>query len=223
MPASKPDTRTRKQVLDLLKQHGPQDAAALAERLAVSSMAVRQHLYQLQDEKFVTFDEQLRPKGRPAKLWRLTNAARKFFPDAHAGLAVDLIASMSQVFGSSGMEKLIASRARKQIADYRERLPKRASLKRRLEKLVAFRSEEGYMAELLRDSDDAFLLVENHCPICTAAAVCNGLCSAELDVFQAVLGDDVTVERTEHILNGARRCAYRVTKRGRSAKFISHE
>lgn len=33
-------------------------------------------------------------------------------------------------------------------------------------------------------------------------------------VFQAVLGDAVAVTRTEHILAGARRCAYRVSPRG---------
>jgi predicted ArsR family transcriptional regulator len=30
-------------------------------------------------------------------------------------------------------------------------------------------------------------------------------------VFRAVLGDDVRVERSDHILAGARRCAYRIT------------
>jgi predicted ArsR family transcriptional regulator len=36
------------------------------------------------------------------------------------------------------------------------------------------------------------------------------LCGKELEVFRAVLGQDVTVERTEHMVVGARRCAYRV-------------
>ena len=58
-----------------------------------------------------------------------------------------------------------------------------------------------------------YLLVENHCPICSAAAQCQGLCAAELAVFRAVLGPDVDVERTDHILAGARRCAYRVRRR----------
>jgi len=48
--------------------------------------------------------------------------------------------------------------------------------------------------------------VENHCPICAAAATCQGFCRAERDVFSNVL--DARVERTEHILQGARRCAY---------------
>jgi predicted ArsR family transcriptional regulator len=40
---------------------------------------------------------------------------------------------------------------------------------------------------------------------------CTGLCGKELEVFQAVLGQDVVVERTEHMVVGARRCAYRVS------------
>jgi predicted ArsR family transcriptional regulator len=64
--------------------------------------------------------------------------------------------------------------------------------------------------EPLTDSD-GFLFVENHCPICAAARACSGLCRSELEVFRGALGDGVTVERTDHILAGARRCAYRVT------------
>jgi predicted ArsR family transcriptional regulator len=68
----------------------------------------------------------------------------------------------------------------------------------------------GYMAEVLTEPDGTLLFVENHCPICTAAASCTGLCGAELEVFQGVLDDVADVERGEHILNGDRRCAYRV-------------
>ena len=65
------------------------------------------------------------------------------------------------------------------------------------------------MAEWRADAD-GFLLLENHCPICAAATACQGFCRAELDVFRAVLGPGVSVERTDHILAGARRCAYRI-------------
>ena len=61
------------------------------------------------------------------------------------------------------------------------------------------------MASVTQDARESFLLVENHCPICAAAAACQGLCRSELAIFRAVLGDDVTVERTDHILAGARR------------------
>ncbi len=72
-------------------------------------------------------------------------------------------------------------------------------------------SAEGYMAEAVREATGSWLFIENHCPICSAASVCTGLCSGELEVFSAVLGSGVRVERTEHLLSGSRRCSYRVT------------
>ena len=80
--------------------------------------------------------------------------------------------------------------------------------------LARVRAEEGYVAEVVDDPDGrGVLLVEHHCPICAAATACQGLCRSELAVFRAVLGTDVTVERIDHILAGARRCAYRITLR----------
>ena len=52
------------------------------------------------------------------------------------------------------------------------------------------------------------MLVEHHCPICTAATACPGFCRSELELFRDTLGPDVTVERTAHILAGDVRCAY---------------
>jgi predicted ArsR family transcriptional regulator len=66
------------------------------------------------------------------------------------------------------------------------------------------------MAEWRRDPDGTLWLIENHCPICIAARACQNLCRSELAIFQSVLGADAVVERTEHLLAGARRCAYRI-------------
>lgn len=221
MPATRPsnaDSRSRRQILELLKRYGPQDAVSLAAEQGISAMAVRQHLYALRHEKLVTYVQQPRPVGRPAKLWQLTEAAQRLFPDAHATLCVELVEALGETFGKRGLEKLVAARRRQQLQQYARQIPKRASLSRRLNRLAEIRSAEGYMAEVLKDDDGAWLLVENHCPICAAATACTGLCAAELEVFQAVLGEGVEIERTEHILEGARRCAYRVRRKPRRRK-----
>src|SRR6267142_643796 len=79
--------------------------------------------------------------------------------------------------------------------------------------------EEG-LAQVRREKDGSYLLLENHCPICAAANACQGFCSTELDLFRSVLGRGVAVERVEHIVAGDRRCAYRITptiaKRGQA-------
>src|SRR5438309_3558770 len=83
--------KTRRAILKLLKTEGALDAAELAERLGLTTMAVRQHLYALEREKFVTAEERPVPLGRPAKHWRLTREADRLFPDAYAELSVALL------------------------------------------------------------------------------------------------------------------------------------
>jgi predicted ArsR family transcriptional regulator len=61
-----------------------------------------------------------------------------------------------------------------------------------------------------RRGKGGFLFVENHCPICVAATQCQGFCESELELFGKVLGPGVDIQREEHIVAGARRCAYRV-------------
>ena len=104
-------------------------------------------------------------------------------------------------------------RTAEQVTAYGRRLKGKSSLAARLRALAPARSEEGYMAELRQESEGDYLLIENHCPVCSAARACQGLCTSELEVFQRVLGPHVTVVREDHILAGARRCAYRVQGR----------
>jgi predicted ArsR family transcriptional regulator len=212
MDHTSPPGPTRQAVLDLLKRGGPKDAQALAGALGVSPMAVRQHLYALQAEGLVAHESERRPLGRPAKLWRTTPAADRHFPDAHAALATDLLGAMAEAFGRGGVERVVSARARRQLEAYRRAMPRGAALRRRLDALAALRTAEGYMAEVQPAGGGAYLLIENHCPIAAAAAACRGLCGSELEVFRTVLGEGVTVERTEHVLAGGRRCAYRVAR-----------
>jgi len=203
----------RKKILNRLKRHGPQDADALARGLGVTAMAVRQHLYALEAAGLVAFTEEARTRGRPAKLWRATERADSYFPDAHAVLAVELIGTARAAFGDAGLDRLIAARTARQLTDYTRRLKSARTLKARLPALAKIRTEEGYLCDTRPDGAD-FLLVENHCPICDAARACLGLCRQELELFRAILGPGVSVEREDHILQGARRCAYRIKRTG---------
>lgn len=208
------DVRTRRSIMNILKQKGPTDSKELAEVLELTAMAVRLHLYELQKEQLVDFQEEARPIGRPAKLWKLTSDADRIFPDAHAELNISLIEAIDHTFGEKGLKQLIQFRKKKQIEAYQSKLASSSSLKQRLLTLAKIRTEEGYMAEIEVKPDGEFLLVENHCPICTAAKACSSLCRSEVEVFRMVLGPEVHVERVEHILAGARRCAYLVRNSG---------
>jgi predicted ArsR family transcriptional regulator len=206
------DGETRRVILDLLKADGPARADELAEKIGITAMAVRQHLKTLLEQDMVTQQSVPKQIGRPAKMWCLTEKANTAFPDGHQELALSLIDCMRESFGEDGLARIIAARAEQQTMIYQTRLQATdQSLRAKVTALAAARHAEGYMAHVEEDGDGSLLLVENHCPICSAASTCRQLCARELDVFQNVLGPGVMVERTDHILAGARRCAYRIT------------
>lgn len=210
-----PTASARDRILFHLKTLGPQTAAQLARRLDVTPMAVRQHLQALSGEGLVSHEEERRKLGRPARVWSLTRAAARRFPDAHAGLAVELLEAVRRTFGDDGLERLVGECSRLQRTGYVAQMPAAgAPVQERVAAIAAIRSGEGYMSEWSSAHDESWLLAQNHCPICTAAAACQSFCRDELSIFRELLGSDVTVTRIEHVLAGARRCAYRIEPRG---------
>lgn len=198
--------------LILLKTRGPQTAADLGKAAGVTAEAARQQLSRLAAAGLVAATSQPRGVGRPAQTWGLTEAGNARFPDAHAQLTAQLIGSIRTQLGEDVLDRLIDARAAESKAAYEAALAGVADLGKKVARLAAARTREGYMAESQKKGE-GYLLVENHCPICVAATACQGFCRAELDTFRQVLGPDTSVERTEYIVNGDRRCAYRIALR----------
>ncbi|WP_431686480.1 helix-turn-helix transcriptional regulator [Hahella sp. NBU794] len=199
-------------ILYLIKSRGPASAPELGGMLGMTTMGARQHIAKLEQEGLLYSVEERKARGRPVAVWRLTEKAQGRFPDSHANLTVDLIASTREVFGEEGLDKLIEARNAKQLQSYLTALSVYPDVSDRIAKLAELRSAEGYMAAAFFEQDEGvWYLVENHCPVCVAAQHCQGLCRAELQNFQRCFEELATVERTEHVLKGARRCCYRFT------------
>jgi predicted ArsR family transcriptional regulator len=204
---------TADRILYQLKTKGAQTATPMAAKLGITAMAVRQHLYRLKQQGLVEFADERQPIGRPRRVWRLTATSASRFPDSHAELTLELIGAVRAAFGENGLQRLLAERTRRQKDSCARRMKKAgAGLFRQVEALAEIRREQGYMAECLRRRDGSVLLIENHCPICAAAASCQGLCREELALFGSLLGSRARVERIDHILAGARRCAYVIAR-----------
>ncbi len=206
-------TSTPDRLLYQLKSRGPQAAAALAGAIAITPMGAHKQLQALEEQGLVSSHDETGGPGRPKRMWTLTPSGHARFPDRHGDLAVQLIRHAAEVLGPEAVDRLIAAREQEQQAGYEAALAGLASLGARVRRLAELRSREGYMAHVDKQGK-AWLLVEDHCPICAAAATCQGLCRSELQIFARCLGEGVQVERVEHVLAGGRRCAYRITARG---------
>ncbi|MBA1349582.1 metalloregulator ArsR/SmtB family transcription factor [Rhizobium sp. WYCCWR 11146] len=197
-------------ILILIKTDGPQLAAAIGDTLGISGEAARQQLSKMAEEGLVEpVTVAAAGRGRPRQLWHLTAAGNRQFPDGHAELTANLLGTLVEQLGPAALDKVIAAREAETLQRYRQELSQAHGLAARVEALAGIRTREGYMADCWRQADGSFMLVENHCPICAAATACAGFCRSELETFRAVLSAEV--ERSEHILAGARRCAYRIT------------
>ena len=193
-------------LLTLLKTRGELQASDAGHLLGTTGEAARQQFVKLAKEGLVEAKAVSQGVGRPAQFWQLTAAGHARFPDAHADLTVQLLQLIRTSLGDSALEQLITSRESQTLENYRQAMSGAQSLEEKLQRLTAIRTREGYMADWKIQEDGSYLFVENHCPICAAATTCQGFCRAERDVFSEVL--EASVERTEHILQGARRCAY---------------
>jgi predicted ArsR family transcriptional regulator len=197
-------------ILRFLKFRGAQTTPAIARHLKITLPGARKHLSALLTAKLVSFADEAGTVGRPKRSWQLTPLAEKRFPDSHAVLTAEMIGAIRQVFGEDGLDRLIAARESEMERRYGAALSSLSDMGKKVAKLAELRSEEGYMADWQALPDGSYLLAENHCPICSAARLCQGFCRSELAVFRSALGPSVTVERSDHILMGARRCAYRI-------------
>ncbi|PCI61541.1 MAG: transcriptional regulator [Gammaproteobacteria bacterium] len=202
--------KTNDKIIQRLKTQGELTAKILAEELGLTTMGIRQHMQTLEEQSEVVFCDKKAPRGRPTRYWSLTPKSNSHFADRHEELTVQLIDSVQSVFGESGLDKLIEHREHATLINYRLALADQYTVEEKLKVLAKLRSEEGYMATIDHDENGCYWLLENHCPICAAATKCLNFCRSELNLFQTLLNDIATVKREEHIIAGARRCAYKV-------------
>ena len=201
---------TSDQILLLLKSKGPAQTKAIAEAMGVTRQAARLQMEKLHAEGLVEHVTERMGVGRPRRSWSLSAKGDERFPNTHAQLTIELLEAVRSELGDEGLDRLIKRREEATEIGYRQALASATTLEQRLDRLAQVRAAEGYMAEWSPNHDGTYLLIENHCPICAAAAACQGFCRSELSLFRTMLAP-ASVTRVEYILTDARRCAYLVT------------
>lgn len=212
MPMANETSNNQDKILYQIKRLGPQTAKELSIKLGMTTMGIRQHMATLEEQCLVeTTPPEPQKRGRPVARWQLTDDGHARFPDAHAQMTVELIASVRDLLGEQALDKIITDRADKTEQIYADALERKTTLATKITELARLRTAEGYMAEAESLEDGSFRLAENHCPICIAASSCQGFCRTELQTFQALFEGTAVVKREEYLLEGARRCSYLIS------------
>ena len=199
----------RERAVELLKTSGPQSSSALAKEFEVTVEGARFQMLRLEKEGIVTSSKTVTGRGRPQQLWSLTSIGQMRFPDTHAALTVKLMEVMKETLGEQAVSRVINANGERGTSRYLEVLEGIDDIEQRLTAFVAIRTGEGYMAQFIKD-EEGFIFIENHCPIGAAAHANPAICSAEFKTLQTVIGINVPIKRIEYIVEGGRRCAYRI-------------
>ena len=113
------DASTRHRVASSILEHGPSTAAELAERLGLTPAAIRRHLDVLLAAGHLEAREQrvygARGRGRPAKVFVLTDAGRSVFYTAYDDLAIEALEFLAASAGPDAVTRFA------EVADGRER------------------------------------------------------------------------------------------------------
>ncbi len=188
------DASTRELVARSILENGPSTAAALAERVALTPAAVRRHLEHLAEVGVVEARVQpvygSRGRGRPAKVFALTDDGREHFVQQYDDLALQALRFLGETQGEDAVMEFARRRVRFIERDYATVAAEDPSLSP-AEALAKVFSQQGYAASVRELPVVGEQLCQQHCPVSHVAHEFPQLCEAETEAIGRVLGTHV--------------------------------
>ena len=190
------DGRTRDRVTQLLLEQGAATAAELGTTLGLSPAAIRKHLdAMLADGDVVARERPVRGsrrRGRPAKVFTLTDAARlRCGGHTYDGMAASALRWIARTGGPAA----VGAFAEEQVSGLEARC--RSAMEgagddpiARAEALAGALTAEGYAANASTIATGG-QLCQHHCPVAHVAAEFPQLCEAETAVISRLVGTHV--------------------------------
>ena len=191
---SEPD-KTRDQVARTILEGGPATAVELAKRLKITPAGIRRHLDTLIAEGVLTSREPyqastLKGRGRPSKVFVMTDSGREKFEHSYDDLAVAALKFMSSKNGAHLVKEFAQVRANEIERKGAEIKNSNKSLNEKSKALSKLLTAEGFAASTHKKGMGEEVC-QHHCPIAHVAAEFPELCEAETAAFSAILGTHV--------------------------------
>lgn len=207
-------TPARQVVVEVLHRCGDQAVDQLSRELRISASAVRQHLKFLMAQGLVEYVEALpQGRGRPRRLFRLTQRGESLFPTRSGDLALSLLSELAgQAPGL--VEAAVERRVGQDTAWFNQQFQQLTG-GATLRDLAEIYEDLEFSPTLEECGDGRALLVLAHCPVREVAAMAPRVCEIELEGIHQLLPQCI-VKRVRHRLRGDSECAF-VFERARAA------
>jgi len=195
------EASTRQRVLGAIMAQDATTATELAGLLGLTSAAVRRHLEALEDEGLIGARQRHNrdiARGRPAKVFAISDKGRDQFHQAYGELAAQAIAQLIATAGPDGLGSL-AKVHFGPIQDVFEASRVGDARQSRVDALVSALDAAGYAADAhpLGNGDQ---LCQHHCPVAEVARIYPELCELETQMLASLL--ESHVQRLATIAHG---------------------
>ncbi len=185
------DIRTRDAIARSILENGPSTASTLSKRLALTPAGIRRHLDLLVADGILEARDprvgSTRGRGRPSKVFLMTDEGRSQFEHTYDDLAVAALKFMAAHSG----DHLVTAFAESRAEDIeRKAAPFLAKRTKKIDALASFLTEQGYAASVEKRGTGEEIC-QHHCPIAHVAAQYPQLCEAETQAFSRLLGTHV--------------------------------
>lgn len=188
------DPRTRDLVARSILENGPMSAVVLAEKLGFTPAGIRRHLESLVAEGLLVAREPHvvmgRGRGRPSKVFVMSDAGREKFEHSYDDLAVSALKFLQTQMGPEALMAFAQARVGEIERTLIPIISSETNFASRADALAQFLTDEGYAASVLPRAHGEELC-QHHCPIAHVASQFPQLCEAETQAFSRVLGTHV--------------------------------
>jgi predicted ArsR family transcriptional regulator len=202
----------RQEILYILKKQGQATVSELAAHLEMAPVSVRHHLDLLIGDNLVCSTRVRRRSGagRPQQLYALTPEAEAHFPNNYRQLANDTLYALKQTLPAQALQTIMEEMAHTTAAQAAMNFSEMTGVQR-IEAVVAFLNQLGYMAEYKVDEERNVIYLHTcNCPYSELAATHPELCHMDHTLISELTG--MAPERIAHIPLGDRRCTYRLPR-----------
>ena len=192
----KREDKTRDLLVRSILENGPATAVTLARRLKITPAGIRRHLDSLLDAGILIAREPYqrssatRGRGRPSKVFVLTDLGRAKFEHSYDDLAVSVLKFISKDGDRSQIMDFAKNRANEIVKGAEIKISNKNTLTDKSKALAAHLTEGGFAANV-HSQGIGEELCQNHCPIAHVAAQFPELCEAETQAFSDLLGTHV--------------------------------
>lgn len=203
---------TKDELLYLVKQNGSLSVNDAVTYTGLAKATLREHFLQLERDGYVKREYVRSGRGRPGLHYQMTAEGNRLFPSAESDLLRELLRFLKEKGDEEAIELFFTTFWEKRLTNARQRMDNASNQdpKARMQALMGYLEEEGFMPEFEQNPTDENLIVrECNCPFREVVKETTLPCKLEAVFYQKLF--EKPVERTSYIADGDYACTYQMT------------